>query len=118
MAPPDAGFVVRILQIAAAAARKAAALANLGDEQPGPWWQRQSGLPRGVLSYELRPGGSRPGPAVLWARFDTAVEQLGVAMQEHSAPGERLALEQLSLVLHEIADALLGETQDTRGHVG
>jgi excisionase family DNA binding protein len=116
MAPPDAGFVVRILQIAGAAARKAAALANLGDEQPGPWWQRQSGLPMGVLSYELRLGGTRPGPAVLWARFDAAVEQLGVAMQERSAPGERLALEQLSLVLHEIADALLGETPNTRGH--
>jgi len=107
MAPPDAGFGVRIREIAEAAARKAAALANLGDEEPGPWWERQSGLPSGSLSYELRPGGSRPGPAVLWARFDATVERLGVAMEEHSAPAEQLALEQLSLILHEIADALL-----------
>ena len=113
MAPPDAGFVARIREIAEAAARKAAALANLGDEEPGAWWQRQSGLPNGVLSYELRPGGRRPGPAGLWARLDATVEQLGVAMGEHSAPAERLALEQLSLVLHEIADALLAHDVDT-----
>ena len=112
MAPPDAGFVVRIREIAEAAARKAAALANLGDEAPGPWWERQSGLASGVLSYELRPGGSRPGPAALWARFDTTVEQLGVAMEEHSVPAEQLVLEQLSLVLHEIADTLLAQDVD------
>jgi excisionase family DNA binding protein len=112
MAPPDAGFVVRIREIAEAAARKAAALANLGDEEPGPWWERQSGLPSGSLSDELRPGGSRPGPAVLWARFDATVVRLGVAMEEHSAPAEQLALEQLSLILHEIADALLARDVD------
>jgi excisionase family DNA binding protein len=107
LAPPDPGFVVRINEIADAAARKAAALDNLGDEAPGPWWQRQSGLPSGVLSYELRPGANRPGPAELWARFDRAVEQLGLAMSEHSAPAEQIALEEVSLVLHEIVDALL-----------
>jgi excisionase family DNA binding protein len=112
LAPPDGGFVVRILQVAQAAARKAAALANLGDEEPGPWWQRQSGLPSGSLSYELRPGGSRPGPTALWARFDATVEQVGRAMEEHSVPAEQLALEQLSLVLHEIADALLANDVD------
>ena len=48
LAPPDAGFVVRINDIADAAARKAAALEDVGDEAPGAWWQRQSGLPGGV----------------------------------------------------------------------
>jgi excisionase family DNA binding protein len=116
MAPPDGGFVVRIREIGEAAARKAAALANLGDQEPGPWWQRQSGLPNRVLSYELRPGGSRPGPAGLWATLDATVEQLGVAMEEHSAPAEQLALEQLSLILHEIADALLAHEVDPLAH--
>ena len=60
MAPLDAGFVVRLREIAEAAARKAAALANLDDEEPEPWWQRQSGLPNGVLSYELRPAVTDP----------------------------------------------------------
>jgi excisionase family DNA binding protein len=107
MAPPDPGFVVRISDIAEAAARKAAALDNLGDEEAGVWWQRQSGLPGGVLTYELRPGGNRPGPAQLWVRFDRTVEQLGRAMTEHSVPAEQQALEQVSLVLHEIVDALV-----------
>ncbi len=107
MAAPDAGFVVRINEIADAAARKAAALDNLGDEVPGAWWQRQSGLPGGVLSYELRPGANRPGPAELWARFDQAVDELARAMAEHSVPAEQFALEAVSLVLHEIVDALL-----------
>lgn len=106
-APPDPGFVVRINEIADAAARKAAALENLGDEAAGAWWQRQSRLPGGVLSYELRPGANRPGPAELWARFDQAVDELARAMAEHSVPGEQRALESLSLVLHEIVDALL-----------
>jgi excisionase family DNA binding protein len=106
-APPDPAFIVRIKDIAEAAARKAAALADLGEQEPGPWWQRQSGLPGGVLSYELRPGGNRPGPAELWVRFDRAVEELGRAMAEHSVPAERQALEDVSLVLHDVVDALL-----------
>lgn len=106
-APPDPGFVVRIRDIADAAARKAAALDNLTDEEPGGWWQRQSGLPGGALSYELRPGANRPGPAELWARLDQAVDQLGRAMLERSVSAEYSALEAVSLVLHEIVDALL-----------
>ena len=108
LAPPDPGFVARINEIADAAARKAAALDNLGDEAPGPWWQRQSGLPGGILSYELRPGANRPGSAELWAKFDRAVDQLGRAMAERSVPAERSALESISMILHEIVDALLG----------
>ena len=107
MAPPDRAFIVRIRDIAEAAARKAAALANIGDQEPGAWWQRQSALPGGFLSYELRPGAIRPGPAELWARFDRAVEQFGLAIAEHSVPAELAALEEVSLVLHEIVDALL-----------
>ena len=64
-------------------------------------------LPGGVLSYELRPGANRPGPAELWARFDQAVDELCRAMAEHSVPAEQQALEAVSLVLHEIVDALL-----------
>ncbi len=109
MAPPDPGFVVRLKDIAYAAARKAAALDNLGDDEPGAWWQRQCGLPGGSLSYELRSGANRPGPAELWARFDRAVDELARAMGEHSVPGEQAALEEVSLVLHEIVDALLDQ---------
>ena len=106
MAPPDPGFVVRIKDIAEAAARKAAALENLGDEAPGAWWQRQSGCPAAPV-LRAAAGRNRPGPAELWARFDRAVDELGRAMGEHSVPAEQSALEEVSLVLHEIVDALL-----------
>jgi len=45
--------------------------------------------------------------AQLWVRSDRAVEELGRAMAEHSVPAERQALEDVSLVLHDIVDALL-----------
>lgn len=60
-----------------------------------------------ILSYELRPGGTRPGPAELWSTVDATVQELGMAMVEHSVPAEQHALEQLSLVLQEIVDALV-----------
>jgi excisionase family DNA binding protein len=110
MAPPDHGFAGRLLEIATAAARKAAALADL-DEEPGPWWARQGAIPNLALSYELRPGGNRPGPAELWASFDATVRALNDAMEAHSAPAEQGALEQLSLVMHEIAEAIVDELE-------
>ena len=63
LAPPDPGFVVRINEIADAAARKAAALDNLGDEAPGPWWQRQSGAAwrRPVVRVAARRQPTRAG---------------------------------------------------------
>jgi len=44
-----------------------------------PWDSEPVGLGL-TLSYELRPGGERPGPPELWAVFDSAVGRLGVAM--------------------------------------
>lgn len=104
-AAPDNQFGVRLREIAEAAARKAAAFADI-TEPPGPWWQRQTTLQSGSLSYELRPGGNRPGPPGPWSRLDGTVEELATAMQSHSVPAEQSSLEKLSLLLNEIADAL------------
>jgi excisionase family DNA binding protein len=105
MAPPDAWFVGRLAHIAEAAARKADALGHFDDDAEMRW---ESEPPGGVLtlSYELRPGGNRPGPADLWARFDAAVEELGRALEVGRAGVLRRALEQLSVRLHDIADSL------------
>ena len=81
-------------------------MANL-EEEPGSWWRLQKGPPNLRLSYELRPAANRPGPPKLSRRFDRTVEQLSEAMETHSVPAEQLALERLSLVLHEIADELV-----------
>jgi excisionase family DNA binding protein len=105
-APPDQGFPARLRAIAEAAARKASALVTL-DQEPGKWWRLQKGIPSLRLSYELRPGANRPGPSGLWTRFDAAVERLSEAMEAHSVPEEEMALVELSLVLHEIADSLV-----------
>jgi excisionase family DNA binding protein len=106
MAPPNEAFAARLRDIAEASARKAAALADL-EEEPGAWWKLQTGFPNLQLSYELRPGGTRPGPSQLWNRFDRVVGELSSAMENHSVPDEKLALERLSLVVHDIAEALL-----------
>ena len=66
MAPPDPYFLLRLRRIAEGAARKAAAMTNLDGDPPPEWWQRRPRLGRDPLSYELRPGGNRPGPADSW----------------------------------------------------
>ena len=105
MAPPDAWFAGRLQHIAEAAARKAAAL-GLFDPDEAMLWEREPAVEALVLSYELRPGGNRPGPAKLWAEFDRRVDRLAVAMSDGAAGAIRLALEDVSLALHDIADAL------------
>ena len=67
-----------------------------------------------VLSHELRPGGTRPGPASLWQRFDRTVQRLGIAMEGQIMHAVALQYRELAAVMHEIADLLLGETPDTR----
>ncbi len=105
MAPPDAWFAGRLAQIAEAAARKADALGHFDDDAEMRWESEPPEGPLG-LSYELRPGGNRPGPAELWAHFDATVEELDSALAEARASRLRGALEDLSVALHEIVDSL------------
>lgn len=105
MAPPDAWFPDRLRLIAEAAARKAAALALFPEDEVMCWDREPDGVGL-TLSYELRPGGSRPGPSDLWARFDSAVERLGIAMQNGEAGPLRRSLEELSVTLHDLAESL------------
>jgi excisionase family DNA binding protein len=105
MAPPDAGFAFRIRQLADAAARKAAALA-LVDAEAHSELVPQPGARGMALSYELRPGGNRPGPAKLWQRFDRAVGKLGDALAGSEVSALQAAMDKLSLVMHDLADAL------------
>lgn len=73
LAPPDAGFGVRLGVLAAAASQEAAACrqaADAGFEWP-PHRATDSGPP-----YELRAGSGRRGPDELWRRFDAAAADL------------------------------------------
>jgi excisionase family DNA binding protein len=105
MAPPDAWFAFRIHQMADAAARKAAALGLVDAEADSELVPQP--IARGMaLSYELRPSGNRPGPAKLWQQFDRAVQKLGDALAGTEVAALQRAMDNLSLVMHELADAL------------
>ena len=112
-APPDAWFASRLTYIAESAARKADALTHFDDDEEIRWESEPAEQPL-VLSYELRPGANRPGPAELWTRFDETVATLGDALEQARAGVLRKALEELSLALHNIA----GELQRFRGRYG
>jgi hypothetical protein len=105
MAPPDAWFPGRLQSIAEAAARKAAALAVFPADEVTRWDSEPEG-PGLTLSYELRPGANRPRARELWAEFDSAVSQLGIATQSGEAGVIRRSLEDLSVTLHDTVESL------------
>ena len=103
-APPDPGFAGRVRGVADASEQEAAAL-RLAD-MSGVGWNPVPNARRMRLSYELRPGGNRPGPAALWEQFDGAVERLGVAMEGVAVSAVGRAFRELSDVARAIADEL------------
>ena len=103
-APPDAGFAARVRGVADASEQEAAAL-RLADAS-GVGWNPVPDTRRMRLSYELRPGGNRPGPIQLWERFDAAVEWLGVAMEGVAVSAVARAFAELSEVARAIAAEL------------
>jgi hypothetical protein len=103
-APPDPGFAARVRAIAEASEQEAAAL-RLADSS-GVGWSPVPGARRMRLSYELRPGGNRPGAQELWDRFDAAVERLGTAMEGVAVSAVARGFAELSEVAREIAAEL------------
>jgi excisionase family DNA binding protein len=114
MAPPDAWFAGRLRHIADAAVRKAGALGLFDDDEPIRW-DDDPAADAPVLSYELRPSGARPGPNGLWARFDGQVERLLEATRTGTAAPQRHALEDLAVILYDIADALDSQRAPRQG---
>jgi len=105
MAPPDARFASRIRHIAEAASARAITIKDCIDE-PGFEWRPTPGAAGMTLSYELRPGGNRPGPKDAWDRFDRVVLRLGGAMEGSSASAVAGALEDLSSAMRDLANSL------------
>ena len=102
------GFVVRINEIADAAARKAAALENLRRRGAGPVVGAAVRAARGRPASCDRAGAGRDLPT--YGRGSMR-QSMGSAVRsaEHSVPAEQSALEEVQLVLHEIVDALLDQ---------
>lgn len=105
MAPPDPRFASRIRHIAEAAGRHAAAIKDCMND-PAFVWTPVPDAAGMTLSYELRPGGVRPGPKDAWDRFDRLVARLGSALEGTSASAVAGALRDLAGAMHELAEAI------------
>jgi excisionase family DNA binding protein len=105
MAPPDARFASRIRHIAQAASRRAAAIRECM-EDPGFVWKPIPDSTGMTLSYELRPGGARPGPKDAWGRVDRVVTRLGIALEGDSGSAVASALRDLASAMTGVADAI------------
>ena len=106
MAPPDPRFASRIRHIAQAAARRAAVIRARIDDDAAFAWTPIPGSAGMTLSYELRPGGIRPGPKDAWDRFDRVVARLGQAMEGSSASAVAGVLSDLASAMNDVADAI------------
>ena len=54
----------------------------------------------------MQPASDRPGPPAIWARFDRAVKQIGVALEGDGIKLIADAFAQLSTVAGELAHAV------------
>ena len=105
MAPPDPRFASRIRHIAEAAGRHAAAIKDCMND-PAFVWTPVPDSAGMTLSYELRPGGVRPGLKDAWDRFDRLVARLGLALEGTSASAVAGGLRDLAGAMHELAEAI------------
>jgi len=93
LAPPDAGFSVRLTGLAAAARAEA---------QAWPPHRASSSAP----PYELQPGSGRRGPEDLWRRFDGAVSELNRAATGTDLVAVAVAYEEVAEAAGELAVAV------------
>jgi hypothetical protein len=105
MAPPDARFASRIRHIAGAAQSRAIVLGE-SVEDPTFDWRPIPESRQLTLSYELRPGGNRPGPKDAWDRVDRVVARLGAALEGTTATAVVSAFHDLASALRDVATAI------------
>jgi len=110
MAPPDVGFASRLraLSVAAQAEREACEEAD----RAGLLWRPIPGAQTAQPPYELRPATGRRGPAELWERFDSAVQDLNHAITWTNVLGVARAFAELSAAAEALADAVEGNDRD------
>jgi hypothetical protein len=109
-APPDPGFADRVRAIAIAAEGEAVVLHEAA-RNPRLRWQPAHSNAVG-LSYELRPGGNRPGPSRSWTDFDHAVEHVSATQQATDFAEIADAFRQLAITAMRLAGQIDAERQD------
>ena len=111
--PPDPGFASRVRAFAKACEQQATCL-KVAADVPGLVWTPEPDAREMVLSYELRPAATRPGPSRLWQRFDSAVQLLGIAKEGVTMSLVAAGYAEVAAVMNEIADALDAQTSPAR----
>ena len=97
-------YAERLRELADAAEHESRAL--LLSDLANVKWNPRPGARNIRLAYEVEEESGRPGPRPLWAKFDRAVKELGIALE-----GERIraiadAFSQLSAITAQLADAI------------
>jgi len=110
MAPPDAGFAQRLRTLATAAEAEREACEEA--EQAGLLWRPIPGAQGSQPPYELRPGTGRRGPAEMWERFDTAVQDLNHAITGTNVTVVARAFGELAAAAGALADAVEAEDRE------
>lgn len=102
LAPPDAGFSVRLVNLAVAAAERAKACEAAYKD--GFEWPAARGGAK--PPYELQSGSGRRGPEKLWIRFDEAVAELDRVSEGRSIRAVGRAYAELAEITSQLADAI------------
>ena len=106
VAPPDAGFSRRLKDFADACESEQIACDYAAQEGLG--WEPMAAARR-LPPPELRPDSGRRGPPDLWARFDTAWEDLSKALEGISLPAVARAFAELATLSRQLATAVADE---------
>ena len=117
-APPDDGFADRLRSIAMAAKAEAAVLREAATTPQLRWNPIPDGNAPKRLSYELRPGGNRPGPGELWDRFDEVMAELVRAQAGTDFASIADGFAALEQITGELADAVDDERVGDTGTDG
>jgi hypothetical protein len=96
---------LRSLAEAAEAQRRAFTVADLAKVE----WTPRPGARALKFPFEAQAASGRPGPTATWKQFDTAVEQLGLALEGSSMKRLADAFDRISSLATELADAVEAE---------
>ncbi len=107
LAPPDAGFSARLVELAQAAGEQARVYAAAAPDYE--WVPYSAGEP----PYELQPDSGRRGPQKHWQHFDQAVARLGAATEGQDMLEVAAAYQDLAAAASALAQAV--EREDRAG---
>jgi hypothetical protein len=109
-------YPVRLRTLAEAANNRSRAL--MLAELANITWNPRPGASNLRLAYELEEASGRPRPSAMWARFDRAVKEIGLALEGDSITAVARAFGELSTIASELADACDGEAVQPHRQTG